>query len=353
MIKIFLCALLLLCASSTAFAQFNYRSVALVNDVTLNGNATKLDDRIRLVSTEQNQRGSCWFNGKQRVSDGFDVTFAFQITDPGGHSGVVAGADGIAFVLQNSSLFEGGIGGGIGYEGIKNSLAVEFDVFDNTPWEFPEPDANHVSVQSQGRNANLATHSLWMGWTPNIPDLKAGAKHTARVQYTPGTLTVFVDDLVRPVLTVPVRLDSLLSLDEGKCWIGFTSATGGAWANFDLFSIQSEVAINIRYILFDFDKATLKQGSTGALDTLAMVLQKDLTLNAQIEGHTDNKGSDEYNAKLSQGRAASVKAYLVKKGIAAARLQSIGHGATVPVANNETEDGRSENRRVVAKLFVP
>ncbi|HET6512659.1 MAG TPA: OmpA family protein, partial [Candidatus Kapabacteria bacterium] len=224
---------------------------------------------------------------------------------------------------------------------------------DNTPWEFPEPNANHVSVQSQGTAANLAMHSKSMGWTSNIPDLKAGASHTVRVLYIPGTLNVFVDDLQRPVLTVPVRIDSLLSLDEGKCWIGFTSATGGGWANFDLFSIESAVTINIRNILFDYDKATLQKGSTGALDTLAMVLQKDQTLNAEIEGHTDNKGSHEYNMKLSHERAATARAYLVKRGIAGSRLRSRGFGATVPVATNGTDEGRAENRRVVAKLFVP
>jgi len=65
-----------------------------------------------------------------------------------------------------------------------------------------------------------------------------------------------------------------------------------------------------------------------------------------IEGHADNIGSDEYNLELSSRRANSVKDYFIQKGISPGRLSSYGYGKSMPVAANETEEGRAKNRRV-------
>jgi OOP family OmpA-OmpF porin len=78
------------------------------------------------------------------------------------------------------------------------------------------------------------------------------------------------------------------------------------------------------------------------------VLTNDPTLRLEIQGHTDNIGSAEYNRKLSQRRAQAVKNYVVKHfGIASNRLSAVGYGATMPAADNNTEVGRAYNRRVV------
>jgi len=71
----------------------------------------------------------------------------------------------------------------------------------------------------------------------------------------------------------------------------------------------------------------------------------------KINGHTDNVGADDFNMKLSDGRAASVKNYLASKGISADRLESEGFGETMPVADNKTAAGRTQNRRVEMKVF--
>jgi OOP family OmpA-OmpF porin len=68
-----------------------------------------------------------------------------------------------------------------------------------------------------------------------------------------------------------------------------------------------------------------------------------------VEGHTDSVGNDDYNLKLSQRRADSVRKYLVDKGVPAARLEAKGYGEAQPVADNKTADGRAQNRRVVLK----
>lgn len=97
---------------------------------------------------------------------------------------------------------------------------------------------------------------------------------------------------------------------------------------------------------FDFDKATLKPEGKAKLDDLSEKV-KGLTLEVVIAvGHTDSKGSDAYNQKLSVKRAEAVKAYLTGKGIEASRVYTEGKGEAQPVADNKTEAGRAKNRRV-------
>jgi outer membrane protein OmpA-like peptidoglycan-associated protein len=155
----------------------------------------------------------------------------------------------------------------------------------------------------------------------------------------------------QPVAAIAVLLDSLLQLDDGKCWIGFTAATGGSWANFDIISLKNEVLLNIRNIFFDYDKAVLKPASFPELGKLVQVLNDDSKLKVEIRGHTDNRGNDDYNLRLSNDRAGAVREYLVKKGIAADRVTARGFGAGSPIASNDSENGRAQNRRVEARLF--
>ena len=79
-------------------------------------------------------------------------------------------------------------------------------------------------------------------------------------------------------------------------------------------------------------------------------MKENTDLKLAIDGHTDDVGNDAFNQKLSENRAAAVKAYLVKKGVDESRLESVGHGETEPVADNKTAAGRQKNRRVELKL---
>ncbi|HEY4179521.1 MAG TPA: OmpA family protein [Kofleriaceae bacterium] len=103
-------------------------------------------------------------------------------------------------------------------------------------------------------------------------------------------------------------------------------------------------------ITFDTDSDHIKDESKPTLDLLIAAAKAEPTWKLGIEGHTDSTGTPEHNQTLSDKRAASVKTYLVKAGIAADRLTTKGFGATKPVATNDTSLGRSQNRRVeVAK----
>lgn len=99
-------------------------------------------------------------------------------------------------------------------------------------------------------------------------------------------------------------------------------------------------------ILFDFDSAQLKSGSREALDDVAEVLAFYEGAPVQVVGHTDDQGDRDYNLELSQDRADAVVAGLVERGIPADRLEAEGRAFDEPVASNDSEGGRAQNRRV-------
>jgi outer membrane protein OmpA-like peptidoglycan-associated protein len=103
----------------------------------------------------------------------------------------------------------------------------------------------------------------------------------------------------------------------------------------------------IKGILFDSGKTTIKPTSTALLDEAAKVMTDYPELQMLITGHTDDSGPHDKNMTLSQGRADAVKAYLVGKGVAEARIETRGAGPDEPVADNKTPAGRAENRRIV------
>jgi OOP family OmpA-OmpF porin len=102
---------------------------------------------------------------------------------------------------------------------------------------------------------------------------------------------------------------------------------------------------------FDFDKSTIKKGYDKDINDLAKVMRDYPDLNVVIEGHTDNVGTAAYNKKLSQRRADAVKKYMVEQdGINANRITAEGFGFDRPIASNDTDEGRQQNRRVEAAV---
>jgi len=104
-------------------------------------------------------------------------------------------------------------------------------------------------------------------------------------------------------------------------------------------------------IHFDTAKATIQSDSEGVLQQIVQLLQQNPTLKLRVEGHTDNQGAAAANQTLSDKRAQAVVAWLTAHGVPASRLVAKGFGASKPIADNATEDGRAKNRRVeLAKL---
>lgn len=131
--------------------------------------------------------------------------------------------------------------------------------------------------------------------------------------------------------------DSIQAVDENQ--VSLTK-------NILMTPIEVGITVRLKNIYFDFDKTTLKEESFVELNKVVDFLNQNQHVSVEIAGHTDSKGSDQYNLNLSQGRSQSVVDYLISQGISTSRLQAHGYGETKPIDTNDTDEGRANNRRV-------
>lgn len=124
-----------------------------------------------------------------------------------------------------------------------------------------------------------------------------------------------------------------------------------------LAPIKANESIVLNNVFFEFDSDKLTPDSKTELNKLFSLLSNNPSIKVEIQGHTDSKGNNAYNKKLSQKRAESVRNYLVKKGIKATRITAVGYGETKPIAKNtnadgsDNEEGRALNRRIELKIL--
>ena len=116
-----------------------------------------------------------------------------------------------------------------GNTGIENSLAIEFDMWDNTGGWDDFNSSKNISVQTNGTQANRPSAAFSRGQVSPLADFGDGAVHTVRLSYAPGILDIYLDNLVTPILTVNVDLATTLALHNGSdAFVGFTAPLGGA-----------------------------------------------------------------------------------------------------------------------------
>jgi YVTN family beta-propeller protein len=207
------------------FSQ-NFPSFAGASGLTLNGNAAISGGVLRLAPNLANQVGSAFLSSPVAIGPDSSMTtrWVFNI------NGSADGADGLTFVIQgNGATSLGLVGGGLGYDGIGKSVAVEIDNYQGPG----DPNANHIAILSNGNvTAHLATFTP--GW-----DLEDGQSHTVWVEYDgpANELRVYAAQGIvsqrpaSPVLTASIDLPALIG---GRAWFGFTGATGGLFNNHDI-----------------------------------------------------------------------------------------------------------------------
>jgi hypothetical protein len=222
-------------------AGFNFADFSAAADsLNLLGAATvTTDNRLRLTPAIDGQTGAAWYAAeKQFVGGAFSTTFQFQLDDffdsPSG------GSDGFTFAIHNEvPSFLGGGGSSLAYNRLSASLVVEFDTFANAG--LGDPSGSHISVHTNGTGNNSTHESFSLGSFNTNPILDDGAVHTAKLDYQPGVLSIYLDNLTTPVLTVSVDLAEKLGLVGGQAWVGFTAATGGGWETHDILNWNFDV----------------------------------------------------------------------------------------------------------------
>ena len=224
-------------------ASFEFHDFASPHDLNIVGDAHLQAAALRLTDARINIAGAAWYSEKEPVAQGFDTTFQFKLTRQGGLGN---GADGFAFVVQNSDPSTvagrgsaGGWGFGDGHRnrnrpGIPRALAVFFDTFKNE--EDHDPSDNYIVICNNGGPRQMRWPPRRLKFTRGLPVfLKDGQTHTARILYKAPVISVFLDDLSTPVLISPVDL-SLVTDEDGRAFVGFTASTGSGWENHDILS---------------------------------------------------------------------------------------------------------------------
>jgi outer membrane protein OmpA-like peptidoglycan-associated protein/tetratricopeptide (TPR) repeat protein len=118
-----------------------------------------------------------------------------------------------------------------------------------------------------------------------------------------------------------------------------------------LKKIEVGNSVVLKNIFFDFDQSNIKAESINELNRLVKLLKDNPKVKVEISSHTDDIGSEDYNQKLSESRCKSVIDYIISKGITANRVIAKGYGETKPIAKNDTEEGRQNNRRTEFKIL--
>lgn len=188
-------------APPAVLADFNYPiGGSSWTGINVVGSATLVESRLRLAQVGD---GAGWFMTRQSVANGFVSDFTFRYY---GHGITWNARYSFAFVVQDSASHAIGTGSsGMGYGGIPRSLAVEFDTWKDAGGD---PNANHISVQSRGKDPNSADHQYSLGVSTAIPALDPYQDvHRGKVVYTPGRLKVYFnnsDVFPDPWIDIPV-----------------------------------------------------------------------------------------------------------------------------------------------------
>lgn len=217
-----------------AFARgADFPAMQLAGDAVISGNVLRLTPaRPRLV-------GAAWLAAKQQVSTGFETTFDFRLTQQGG-----GGADGFAFVLQNSgphAIAGRGAAGGFAMgdgrgdphaPAIPSSIAIFFDTYQNK--DSGDPSGNYLAICSTGRPENMKWPPSRLAVMPRLHvKMKDHKPHGVRIVFKPPILSVSLDGA--EVLTAPVDL-SLVTGAKGEAYAGFTASTGDGYQNHDILN---------------------------------------------------------------------------------------------------------------------
>jgi hypothetical protein len=270
-VKAIIAAMAMGAASAQATIVVDFNDFTSPVGLTLQGNAatavTGDGTVLRLTPAAAGLSGAAYSTTAITLgaSDIFSASFDFRLTNPGGWDP----ADGFTFVLAKNPTGLGGSGVGMGYSGVLNSVAIEFDTYNNTGYGLGNDDgnsSNHVSVDTNGVLANLSITNVYgngscgfpSGGTPNQNDytvagcMNNGNLWTASIGYDGTALTVTLKDPGKGIVFTAIdhyAIDIASILGTNQAYVGFTAATGAGWQNHDIvnwhFADTTELLVDV------------------------------------------------------------------------------------------------------------
>ena len=305
------------------------------------------------------------------------------VNTPGNEDAPFLHADGIS--LYFSSDYHPGFG--------SKDLFVSFQN-ENGEWTTPEnlgyplntvADESNIFVSANGKRgfinsfrdggfgrSDIYEFTLDERIRPKVATFLRGVTRDSITQTPVQAFIRLVDvesgDTIRQVLSGRSDGKFLMTLPLDRQYAAFVEAKGYLFASkdfylkqlaedtyfdlvVDLVPIRKGVQVVLRNIFFESGKYELQETSEAELQFILRYLETNPGIRIEIQGHTDDVGSDAANLNLSQNRAESVRNYLITKGIDANRVQAKGYGETQPIAGNDSEAGRAQNRRTAFKIL--
>ena len=333
-----------------------------IEDFFVTGHTSRVGDHCyQLTPAMDWSSGGVWYEEPIDLNGSFtmELKLMFGCDD-------VGGADGMVFVFTPFRGASGYQGEGMGFAGLKPSLGIEIDTWEND--HLADPPEDHIAILQDGyvmHLFNLAGPVI----IPNVEDCKLHNVHINWHQPS-HTLSVALDGA--EVISYTGDIVGDIFQGNPQVFWGVTAATGRYNNRHEICFEKLEFADPISKIYFgrveqkkllmgqvmplqhaDFEegRADLQDNAHEELYKLINLLKRHPNLDVEIDGHTDSNGAEDENLRLSQDRAQSIADFLTLHGIDGRRLIVRGHGEKFPLDNNATAEGRRNNRRIEIHLF--
>ncbi len=244
---------------------------------------------------------------------------------------------------------------------LTDPFTIEFDYYANAgdgpsiSFNYKDKDGNdEVGYIGFNTSGQVSTFELPADFSANYPDedddTYRNKWHHAAMIYKNNQVKCYIDQyriLVIPNLNAIPTAFGFAGIGDPDKPIIFSNVRAAKGGSMNMIGKKfSESKIVTHGITFDIDKADIKPQSMGTLNMVVKIMKDNPGLKFEIDGHTDNTGEAAHNLTLSQQRADAVKTQLVKMGIDGSRLTTKGFGDTKPISDNNSPEGRANNRRV-------
>lgn len=324
------------------------------------GDANKISENCYQLNPDINwASGAIWY--PEGIDLRKDLTIELEVF-LGCNDG---GADGIVFIFS-PRLAMGRAGEGMGFSGLRPSLGIEFDTYQN--FHLGDPSEDHVALLINGS----PNHNYNQTRPISIKNLEDCKNHLLKIVWVAQRKELKVSLDGDNIIGFQKNIIADIFNDNPRVFWGISAATGGfrnehkvcfeklifeELAGVEELNSQKKRTLLkgerlvLEDVFFESGKSILKNDSNEELNKLLTFLQANPNMSIGIFGHTDAVGNKSANKTLSQKRAEAVATYLLKNGIPAERLVAKGLGDSKPIASNKTASGRAKNRRVEVYLF--